>query len=148
MSNDMTAHLARQAVFSRATFGPGARTYGVLDHITKEQAEVRACYPHPADPLAETTPAHHEDAAKEWTDIAILGLDGLLRAIWAAHPTYTADQVAVVAFGMIREKQGRNEMRTWPDWRTADPNKAIEHDRGVADRHQVAALAGVRGVSP
>lgn len=124
MSNDMIAHLARQAVFSRTTFGPGARTHGVLDHITKEQAEVRACYP-----LAETAPAHHEDAAKEWTDIAILGLDGLLRAIWAAHPTYTADQVAVVAFGMIREKQSRNEMRTWPDWRGADPNKAIEHDR-------------------
>ena len=26
-------------------------------------------------------------------------------------------------------KQVKNEARTWPDWRTADPNKAIEHDR-------------------
>lgn len=134
---DMTSHLARQAAFSRATFGPGARTLGVLDHITKEQREVRACYP---PGCAQAERSHHEDAAKEWTDIAILGLDGLLRAIWAAHPTYTADQVAVVAVGLIREKQGRNEMRTWPDWRGADPNKAIEHDRNVQDKAQLAAL--------
>ena len=26
-------------------------------------------------------------------------------------------------------KQVRNEGRLWPDWRTADPNKAIEHVR-------------------
>lgn len=26
-------------------------------------------------------------------------------------------------------KQTKNEGRKWPDWRTQDPNKAIEHDR-------------------
>ena len=37
---DMIAHLTRQAAFSRATFGPGARTKGVIDHVKKELAEV------------------------------------------------------------------------------------------------------------
>ena len=27
----------------------------------------------------------------------------------------------------IKAKQARNEARTWPDWRTAAPGKAIEH---------------------
>lgn len=39
--SDIIAHLTRQAVFSRATFGPGPRTKGVLDHMEKEIAEVR-----------------------------------------------------------------------------------------------------------
>ncbi|MGH6882853.1 MAG: dATP/dGTP pyrophosphohydrolase domain-containing protein [Hypericibacter sp.] len=26
-------------------------------------------------------------------------------------------------------KQAVNEQRSWPDWRTADPDKAIEHVR-------------------
>ena len=30
---------------------------------------------------------------------------------------------------MIINKQTRNEARVWPDWRTADPSKALEHDR-------------------
>jgi len=28
---------------------------------------------------------------------------------------------------MIAEKQTRNEARTWPDWRTAPKDRAIEH---------------------
>lgn len=31
--------------------------------------------------------------------------------------------------GAIVAKQTKNEGRVWPDWRTADPNAAIEHDR-------------------
>jgi hypothetical protein len=27
------------------------------------------------------------------------------------------------------EKNQKNETRRWPDWRTSDPEKAIEHDR-------------------
>lgn len=30
----------------------------------------------------------------------------------------------------INEKQARNQSRIWPDWRLADPEKAIEHVRG------------------
>lgn len=100
---DLVAHLHRQREFSERTFGPGARTAGVLDHIRKELTEVEA---DPGDVF-------------EWVDLVILALDGAWRAGHA--PRAIVD--ALVA------KQTRNEGRSWPDWRTADPGKAIEHDR-------------------
>ena len=33
-------HILRALAFSRATFGPGARTKGVVDHIRKELVEI------------------------------------------------------------------------------------------------------------
>jgi hypothetical protein len=39
---DLVAHLRRQRAFSEKTFGPGARTKGVIDHIRKELAEIEA----------------------------------------------------------------------------------------------------------
>ncbi|MDG4791987.1 DUF550 domain-containing protein [Micromonospora sp. WMMD1102] len=99
------AHLARQRDFSERTFGPGARTKGVVDHIRKELAEIEA---DPSD-------------LGEWVDVVILALDGAWRA--GHEPQQIID--AVVA------KQIRNEARVWPDWRTADPNRAIEHDRSA-----------------
>lgn len=111
---DLVAHLTRQMVFSKATFGPGPRTSGVLDHITKEIAEVRASSGSPA----------------EWVDIVILALDGLTRELWSGSGyNESADEAASMAARMIADKQGRNERRNWPDWRTSDPSKAIEHDR-------------------
>ncbi len=101
------AHLTRQQLFSLATFGPGARTKGVLDHIAKELNEIRK---DPSD-------------VGEWVDVIILAFDGAWRAGW--EPQQIID--AIVA------KQARNEQRTWPDWRTADPDKAIEHDRAICD---------------
>lgn len=97
------AHLDRQREFSRRTFGPGARTKGVLDHIRKELVEIEA---DPAD-------------LSEWVDVVILAFDGAWRAGWEPQQIIDA----------IRDKQARNEQRAWPDWRTADPDKAIEHDR-------------------
>lgn len=99
------AYLAHQREWSLATFGPGLRTDGVLDHIAKESAEVRAC---PTDLV-------------EWADLIILALDGAQRT--GAHPQAIIDAVAA--------KQALNESRTWPDWRTAPPDRAIEHDRSV-----------------
>lgn len=111
---DLKTHLARQMVFSKATFGLGARTKGVLDHIEREIVEVREC--------------HGESS--EWVDLVILSLDGLTRQLWSASGyKKTADEIAEMACGMILGKQGRNELRDWPDWRKADPDKAIEHDR-------------------
>lgn len=98
-------HLARQAAFSLATFGPGSRAKGVVDHIRKELCEIEA---DPAD-------------LKEWVDVIILALDGAWRT--GATPQQIID--AIVA------KQVKNEGRAWPDWRNADPDKAIEHDRSV-----------------
>lgn len=102
---DLVAHLERQREFSLRTFGPGARTAGVCDHIRKELAEIEA---DPAD-------------LKEWVDVILLALDGAWRA--GHEPANIAAAIAA--------KQTKNEGRTWPDWRTADPNKAIEHDRSA-----------------
>ena len=100
---DFRAHLQRQREWSERTFGPGSRTFGVLDHIRKELREIEA-KPHDLS---------------EWIDVAILALDGAWRA------GYTADDIIAA----LVKKQTKNEARTWPDWRTAAPDKAIEHER-------------------
>ena len=101
------AHLDRQQAWSAETFGPaevrGHR--GVLDHIRKELVEIEA---EPGD-------------VTEWADLIILAFNGAWRS---GHSP--ADTIAA-----IKAKQERNEARTWPDWRTADPNKAIEHIRAL-----------------
>lgn len=86
------------------TFGPGVRTAGICNHIRKELAEIEAA---PSD----TT---------EWCDVILLGLDGAWRS--GASPEAIATK--------IEAKQTTNEGRKWPDWRTVDTTKAIEHDRG------------------
>tara|TARA_A100001391_G_scaffold99657_2_gene66248 strand:- start:120 stop:644 length:525 start_codon:yes stop_codon:yes gene_type:complete len=100
---DLIAHLHRQKCFSLGAFGPGSRVNGVLDHITKEIAEVR----------------ENPDDLSEWVDLMLLAFDGAWRQ------GFTAQQIT----DAIAAKQTKNENRTWPDWRTADPDKAIEHDR-------------------
>jgi hypothetical protein len=101
------AHLGRQRAWSERTFGPGPRTLGVIDHIRKELTEIEAS---PYD-------------LSEWVDVVILALDGAWRAGYG--PQEIID--AVVA------KQTLNEARRWPDWRSASPDQAIEHDRTVAE---------------
>lgn len=96
-------HLQRQRDFSERTFGPGPRAAGVVDHIRKELREIEE---NPGD-LAE------------WIDVAILALDGA----WRTGATAAQIIDALVA------KQAKNEARTWPDWRSAPADKAIEHDR-------------------
>ena len=111
--------LARQAKFSLKTFGPGRRTGSILDHITKEMAEVRA------DPTDTT----------EWTDIGILSFDGAWRHIAFADedsppPTDAMlDDIGLFLARLYLAKLMKNESRKWPDWRTASPDQAIEHDR-------------------
>lgn len=101
------ARLAHQRWWSTATFGPGARLHGVLDHIRKELAEIEA------DPTD----------VGEWVDVLILAFDGAWRAGW--EPQEIID--ALVA------KQAKNEARVWPDWRTMSDDVAIEHDRTVSE---------------
>lgn len=100
---NLIEHLHRQRAFSLRTFGPGQRTEGMLDHIRKELREIEA------DPSDLT----------EWVDVILLALDGAWRAGWEPEDIANA----------IRNKQDKNERRNWPDWRTADPNRAIEHIR-------------------
>ena len=49
----------------------------------------------------------------------ILALDGAWRS------GATPEQIDAA----WQAKQAKNEARQWPDWRTSDPNKAIEHVR-------------------
>lgn len=100
---DLVAHLHRQKAFSEKTFGPGTRAKGVCDHIRKELNEIES---DPADLM-------------EWVDVVLLALDGAWRS--GASP----EEIAAA----LEAKLTRNESRTWPDWRTADPDKAIEHVR-------------------
>lgn len=131
---DIIPHLARQVAFSRATFGPGPRTEGVIEHVQEELKEVQKVYGNPEGRIVIPSDwSTHTEAAEEWTDVVILGLDGLTRALWAANPSLTSEQVAEDAVSYIRAKQGKNEKRDWPDWRTADPSKPINHVRGTED---------------
>lgn len=116
------AHLRRQRAWSEATFGPGARTKGVVDHIRKELLEIEAA----------------PDDLGEWVDVVILALDGAWRS--GANP----EQIIAA----IRGKQARNEARTWPDWRTMSPDQAIEHvrteepEQGADEPQPVVDLVG------
>ncbi|MDL2401278.1 dATP/dGTP pyrophosphohydrolase domain-containing protein [Rhizobium mayense] len=101
------AWLADFAAWNLATFGPGPRTQGTIDHIRKELVEIER---DPTDPA-------------EWVDIVLLGLNGLIRL------GYTPGQ----AIGLIRSKLTVNKARQWPDWRDTDPHKAIEHVKGGAE---------------
>lgn len=98
---DFLAHLRRQCKFSLRTFGPGERTQGLIDHIIKELDEIES------DPTD----------LSEWIDVVILALDGA----WRIGATPEDIVAALVA------KQTKNESRNWPDWRTAQAGKAIEH---------------------
>ena len=111
---NLEEHLRRQIAFSRATYGPGERTAGVCDHVRKELVEI------------EVKPDNGR-RSDEWVDVVILGLDGMWRALSAEGVPY--DQIPAVICERLAGKQTRNELRVWPDWRTAQPGKAIEHIR-------------------
>lgn len=100
---NLVAHLYRQRAFSRATYGPGTRTKGVINHIRKELKEIEAA---PTD-------------CEEWVDVILLALDGAWRS------GKTPEEICAA----IEAKQTKNELRDWPDWRTQSPDKAIEHVR-------------------
>lgn len=130
--SDFQAYLARQCAVGRHAFGPGERRRGVIQHIQKELVEV------------QEAPTQSE-VCKEWTDVAILSLDGLLRAArellrqmpnkatrqLSGEPTN--DQVAELAWELLTQKQAKNELRTWPDWRGKSEDVALEHERGIHD---------------
>lgn len=102
---NLLTHLYRQRAWSEATFGPGDRRKGIIDHIRKELVEIE----------------HAPKDVTEWIDVAILALDGAWRS--GASP----EQIIAALEG----KQTKNEGRTWPDWRTQAEDKAIEHDRSA-----------------
>jgi hypothetical protein len=110
--DDFEAFALRKAAHSRAAFGPKQTDEGILDHLTKEMDELRAA-------------ERPGDKRREWVDIFMLGLDGLMRSF--LREGYTTARSAAEAVHAIRTKQTELEMREWPDWRTIDADKAIEH---------------------
>lgn len=104
---ELERYLYKQMLFSMRAFGPGDRTEGVLDHMEKEAQEIR-------DAVATGEPA-----LPELVDQIILAFDGAWRS--GATPE---DIVHA-----LEHKQEVNQNRQWPDWRTADVGKAIEHIR-------------------
>ena len=100
---DLLEYLDRQRRFSERAFGPGPRPAGVIDHIRKELIEIEAA----------------PDDLKEWIDVVTLALDGAWRA------GHRPDEIVA----QLEATLTRNEAREWPDWRTADTEKAIEHVR-------------------
>jgi uncharacterized Ntn-hydrolase superfamily protein len=87
--------------WSQRTFGPDFHVEGIIDHIREELDEI-AAEPHDVE---------------EWIDVVILAFHGALRS--GHSPT----QVAAA----LEAKHKKNRARTWPDWRAADPKKAIKH---------------------
>lgn len=98
---NLMAHLHRQREFSLHTFGP--EYAGVLDHLRKELSEI------------ETAP----NDLTEWVDVILLAFDGAWRS------GHTPEEIVQA----IADKQACNEARHWPDWRTVESGKAIEHVR-------------------
>lgn len=96
-------HLRRQHLFSMATFGPGARTLGICEHIRRELVEIEAS----------------DGDLEEWIDVVILALDGALRSQNEPEEIVRA----------LEDKQAKNERRKWTDWRTLTENDPIEHVR-------------------
>lgn len=128
---DLVAHLMRQREFSLKTFGPGARTKGVVDHLRKELVEIE-----------ETGGA----VLEEWIDAVLLALDGAWRC---------ANEISIMPEAIVRavavcleRKLTKNENREWPDWRNADRDVAIEHVRSPEPNTATEPLLRLRETHP
>ncbi len=100
---DIITYYRDQIEWSRATFGPGLRSAGILNHILKEVKEIEA------DPFD----------LFEWVDIVILAMDGF----WRHGGT------PELFMNYLLDKQRINKGRDWPDWQTMSEDQAIEHKR-------------------
>lgn len=102
--------LNEQREWADQTFGPGLRTQGIRDHMEKEWVELLE---NPLD-------------LEEAIDIVFLAQDLATRI---AKALYGPDFAVEVTRAYAAKLWKNTQERTWPDWRTADPNKAIEHVR-------------------
>jgi Protein of unknown function (DUF550) len=114
---NLIGHLYRQREWSERTFGPGPRVDGIIDHFLNEMKEVIKC---------------QGEELEEWIDMVILALDGAWRA------GFEPAEIAAA----LQAKQQKNEQREWPDWRTAETGKAIEHVRTDAEQYEHDLLDG------
>lgn len=155
----LTAHLERQRAFSLRTFGPGERTAGVVAHIRKELAEI-AADPDDVVEYADVVilafdgamRAGHAPAAvadaflvtlarNEGNAYVAFAVEDAARApqdvkAWALVAARACEAGALRGFlrsavlAAVIDKQARNELRTWPDWRGLPADAPIEHVKG------------------
>lgn len=95
--------LADIMAWQHETFGPLQTLEGIRDHMRREVKEI-------------------EDAPEDRTepiDLIMLGISYLRKL--------GLDAAEIVA--LWQQRMVALKGRTWPDWRTADPDKAIEHHR-------------------
>lgn len=69
----------------------------------------------------------------KWLMLSVYATLGLVYALMEKDAELSPQQAANLSMDMILAKQAKNEARDWPDWRTADPDKAIEHVKGKED---------------
>lgn len=100
---DFVQMCREQEEWSRATFGDKPTVHSVIAHLEKEIGELKA---DPMDP-------------KEWADVIILGIEGMLRA---GYPPESVENA-------IRRKMAINRARKWPDPATIADGEPIEHLR-------------------
>lgn len=103
----MTEFLRDQEEFSTKTFGPQYNPKRVLNHLKKEVVEVE----------------ENIGSLEEWTDIAILALEGARRS------GATNEQIMQA----MRAKLEKNKKRVWPDWRESSGDDPICHVKGIND---------------
>ena len=147
-------HLSAQIAFSQDTFGPGARKEGVVDHIRKELVEVETDPNEWVDVAILALDGFWRsrfDVTGSVEDILQLaekhavdpdGDDCNFKEAWAmlqgnpSNPWYwflcyrgAMKANPAISLHDLMAKIVINKLRVWPDWRTADLGKAIEHDR-------------------
>jgi len=93
------------------TFGGHFKWKGVLDHIEKEILEIR----------------ENPDDLEEWIDLMFLSFGGACDVVKHHQPKATPEEVVAVVYSAYKSKLRKNINRKWPDWRTVEPDKAIEH---------------------
>lgn len=117
--------LASKARWSYDTFGPGARTTGIIAHIRKELAEIEA---QPFDLM-------------EWIDVLMLAMDGFWRAYiasiggagvmtpeeWEGFDQTDAEFAADEFIALLCKKDRINRAREWPAPTSED--EPMEHVR-------------------
>ena len=120
---DMLDFFERRQEWSFETFGPPSHRgpCGPLEHLIKEASEALEEAKKATDLLPGWS---HERLSEEIIDCLFLVFDAADRA----GMTYA--EMSRTGMAKLR----KNQARTWPDWRGADPNKAIEHDRSAERR--------------
>jgi len=97
--------------WQKKTFGPHNKSIGIVDYIRKELVEIE----------------ENPNDLEEWIDLMFLSFGGAADTVKYHHPKLSTEEIVSVVLSAFKFKLKKNKARNWPDWRTAEPGKAIEH---------------------